>query len=323
MKIMRAMLGVSGSLLACATATLFTASITTAPAEAQRGTSATQLAPATGSIDLRARFERDRPTVYEVDFITQNSFEIGEVTQEYTGTYRSRVAITLHTAGNNITTLKLTHERIAVTFEGRGGGPLPMGAYDSDNPDADTTTDEYRAIVAPMVNKPVLIDLTPNGEIAAVRGLAQMAPEGVAGQYFLVMFSEQTFRDMYGWLFALKAEPATAELGESWQIVQSDNNQLGTLRRVHALTLDSISGNTATVTIAGKNDLLGSAPGMFEVRPPASGAPMVKGTIAWDTEHRQVITLESTSNTRVESTMPGMSVKMNINAETKAKRVGE
>ena len=278
------------------------------------------------AVDLTARFDRSTPTVYEVDLKSRQVLRLGEVTQDYTATYRSRVSIRLERANSELVSVKLTHERVAVSFEGRGGGApgsLPMGSYDSSDPDAAGTSDVYRRIVAPIVGKSVVIDLLPSGEFVAVRGLNDLAPSGPAGVMFRELFTEQTFRDMYGWLFRLKSDPSTAEPGESWTIAQSANNPLGTLRRVYELTLGAVDGSskTATIEIGGKVELQGSVPGMFE---PTGGADAqaVSGTAEWDVEGKQVVSLSSTSKTDIESTTPGMPVKMSIEAETKVKRVG-
>jgi hypothetical protein len=292
------------------------------PASAAQRAPQQQAAPS-AAVDLRARFDRQQPTVYEVELRTEQRLDLGEVTQEYTATYASRVAITLLSSTSALTTVRLVHERVAVSFEGRGGGPgVPMGAYDSDNPDAPGTTEEYRAIIAPMIGKPLTIELTPEGEFVGVRDLDSMAPEGVPGMLFRQMFTEQTFQDMYAWLFALKTHPSTAEVGETWMMVQSANNPLGTMRRMYDLTLNAVAGEGghAAIDIAGSFEIQGSVPGMFEVKPSESG-PMVRGKATWDPAKRQVVSLSCQSQTHVNSTTPGMVVRLKVNASTTLKRV--
>lgn len=312
---------ISGAAMLCGA--LLVAGSAVGLAEAQTGTRRTQPAAAGGTFDLLAKFDRQQAVVYEVELVTEQRMDLGQVTQEYTATYKSRVAITLERSTATMTTVKLNHQRVAVSFEGRGGGPgVPMGAYDSDNPDAPGTTEEYRAIVSPMVGKSVTIEMTAGGEFVAVHGLDALAPEGIAGAIFKELFTEQTFRDMYSWLFALKTDPSTAEHGESWMVVQSANNPLGTLRRMYDLTLERASddGHNAFINITGNLELQGSVPGMFEIKP-ASGSPMVVGKAEWDNQKRQVVSLESHSQTDISSTTPGMAVKMKVNAKTKLKRV--
>jgi hypothetical protein len=258
-------------------------------------------------------------SAYEGSVRSEQTIALMGQTQELENAMRFRVAIAAPMPrAHGGATAEATFEQLAVEVK---GGPAP-GEFDSAKP-ARTNVDLYESICRPLVGKPLTLMLAPDGTIESVDGLAKLAPEGRAGQLFLMLFSEDAVRSMLQPIFKVKSAGgeggASAAVGGRWTETTPGARGLGLRGLTLEMVLQTVRGSTAIITISGEPD--DTPPPDVRALPDLKVTEStVDGEARWNLRRGALQAYTSESTLRMESSGQ-LSVSVTANSASELRRV--
>jgi len=214
--------------------------------------------------------------------------------------------------GESGSTVEIVFSRIAAT----GDGLLWKGGFDSADPttiDAANPDDFDRAFQG-IVGKSIEIDIDPYGLVTEVRGLeALQNRDPAAANLSEAVLGVDILDRSLGPIFAIRPEqPYVTRLGESFEDTCDALLDVGRVLTRVELTLATINGDNAELTLAGNTQLLGVS--ATPVSPKVTDQS-VKGEASWNTKTHTLNAYNLTIDWTVEAGGKELPIKIS-RAET-------
>lgn len=190
-------------------------------------------------------------------------------------------------------------------------------------PDKRTTEDRENAemlaqVVRPMLGSKLTLTIDAAGNILSATGGSELAPSSLVGLDGMKSLPTRGNAGLLGPIFTAKKSTGRARVGETWTSDDSlDASSLGSMRMHTTHTLRSVTGNLASVDLAGSIDKSSES---------ASGPVQIKdssfaGRYKWDTERGQLDSMDLNQSVSVDISVEGMSLTSSYKARTRLTRL--
>lgn len=194
----------------------------------------------------------------------------------------------------------LTVERVAVDLAQPGG---QRAFYDSGNPQEGDAQNPLAAALAPTVGSEATMRITPEGDAEDVALSQQVAANQAAS---LAGLAPQSLDEAVTRVFVTPDAPDEVEQGDRWTWVRKQPLDEGaSLNIAHDMLVESIEGDTVTITFTGNATLDFDAPAQEgdDPRPELEGSE-VSGRMVWDAQRGLAVSWDYLSSLTILTPMP-------------------
>jgi len=279
-------------------------------------------APALAKVDLRPR--NTEGTVVSFDLTTRStqtstSTKIpgGSATQQHSQSVRMRIKVTkVSEAGS---TLEVNFERIRYDLEpGMGAPPVQ---FDSEQPETSDADNPLAQGLRPVLNKPFIVSVAPNGEVTNVvvpAALDDLIKAGTAAGTFV---NPDMVKSSLAAIVALPGTPGDIAVGDTWTTVASEPLHLRNTAVVSStMTLRSADDGVAEIDVTGAMRVEGPngmKPVAVSVNESSSG-----GSITWSLTDGFVIRSVMDETAEIEGEPePNFQIKVRTVSHSEVSRV--
>lgn len=277
-------------------------------------------------IDLAPKLTVDEIDRYDLTIDSDINMSLMGSTQTVASFMEARFSVKVTDTTADGGTVVITFERILVQFDGYAALD---GSYDTASKVQPSPDEVLPRVVRPAIQKPITIELDGWGNMLSVSGLEALAPDGPAGALFLQLFSNDALYSMFQPVFRIRPQQDTEPIspvsahqavGSAWSAVQPEIQSLNVRRQMLELTLDSVQGSQASITIDGKPNerVPENAKGMPGVE---TTKATVTGSAVWDTTGGELDSLQSRSILEFGSESGGFAIDITVTSSSELDRI--
>lgn len=195
--------------------------------------------------------------------------------------------------------VEMRYERLRVSVRGSGAAAGGM-EFDSEQSREDDAGNVLAMTLRPVVEAPVVLVLDAGMVVREVKGLEGLVPEGGKS-----MITKESIISTVTPLFALRTEPGSAEVGESWTSEGTEKQRGFTLVRTSRKTLEGVRGDEARLSLVDETRVESGAigPGMELERWTTTGEAV------WDVKARRLISIRAESEQVITGAQAGVPIR--------------
>lgn len=205
--------------------------------------------------------------------------------------------------------MRYEHLRVSVRGSGAASGAVEFDSQDSREDDAGNL---LAMSLRPIVEATITLVLDADMMVTEVKGLDGIIPEGGKS-----MITKESIISTVTPVFALRAEPGSAEVGEAWTAEGTEKQRGFTLKRTSRKKLERVRGDEAMLSLLDETRVESGAIGQ--------GMKLeswkTTGEAVWDVRARRLISIRADSEQVITGAQAGVPMRQTQTITSKMTRI--